>query len=140
MHRITDKLYLGDWINANDVHFLEGNEIKAILNLCSEKDTNVKDILNVYYHIIDGHGTTEDQLYYAVRTLDDLVEENGRVLVHCLAGISRSPTVTAIYIAWKTKVSFDDALDFIAKARPIIDLNRHFLELGPQVLRKLRGY
>lgn len=105
MHRITEKLYISDWIEANSRDFLEGNDIKCVLNVCRERDNdNIEGVKYTHYPMIDGEGTTGEQLEYAVKTLELLINENNKVLVHCLAGVSRSPMVVALYIAWKTKV------------------------------------
>ncbi len=45
------------------------------------------------------------------------------VLVHCAAGISRSPTVAAAYLMRKYRWPAADALAFVKKARPVIDPN-----------------
>ena len=40
---------------------------------------------------------------------DSVRESSGRVLVHCLAGISRSPTVVIAYVMHHLRLSIDDA-------------------------------
>ena len=142
MNKITDKIFLGDWEDANSFHFLTGNEIKCVFNVCREVNNKqvLADVAQVHYPMVDGHPTTEDELFHAVKTFETLVDEHDKVLIHCLAGISRSATVLGIYLAWKTKVSFDDAINFIAKVRPIVNPNNHFMRLGPKVLARLRGY
>lgn len=141
MNRITEKIYISDWVDANSYHFLQGNEIKCVLNVCRQKDNdNIDGVKYIHYPMIDGEGTDITQMEHAVRTLELLLNENDKVLVHCLAGVSRSPMVVALYLAWKTGTSFDDGLKFVAGGRPCVDPNNHFLRLGPKVLQKLRGY
>jgi len=41
--------------------------------------------------------------------VDSVRESSGRVLVHCLAGISRSPTVVIAYVMYHLRLSIDDA-------------------------------
>ncbi|KAM7298275.1 putative vh5 dual specificity phosphatase [Ixodes scapularis] len=45
----------------------------------------------------------------ACRFLDKVRESGGCVLVHCLAGISRSPTVAIAYVMRHLRLSSDDA-------------------------------
>ena len=44
---------------------------------------------------------------------DKVHEANGCVLVHCLAGISRSPTLAIAYIMKHMRMSSDDAYRYV---------------------------
>ena len=46
-----------------------------------------------------------------------LLEGGGCVLVHCAAGVSRSPFVIALYLSWKRGMPFDDAIGLVAERR-----------------------
>ncbi|CAF90678.1 unnamed protein product, partial [Tetraodon nigroviridis] len=52
---------------------------------------------------------------------------NGRVLVHCLAGISRSATIAIAYIMKRMELSLDEAYRFVKEKRPTISPNFNFL-------------
>lgn len=64
----------------------------------------------------------------------------GKVLVHCLAGISRSPTICIAYLMYSRHLSLDQAHDFIKQRRTLISPNLNFMRqlaeyerlLGPQ--------
>jgi len=49
------------------------------------------------------------------------------VLVHCLAGISRSVTVTVAYLMSQQGMTLDEAYDFVKKAKPNISPNFNFM-------------
>jgi dual specificity phosphatase 12 len=52
----------------------------------------------------------------------------GRVLVHCLQGISRSGAIVVSYIMKSLNMQYTDALDLARKYRPIITPNLAFAE------------
>lgn len=49
------------------------------------------------------------------------------VLVHCLAGISRSVTVTVAYLMQKMNLSLNDAYDFVKRKKSNISPNFNFM-------------
>ena len=49
-----------------------------------------------------------------------------KVLVHCMAGASRSATIVIAYLMWTNKWKFDKALDFVTTKRPIVCPNDGF--------------
>jgi len=49
------------------------------------------------------------------------------VLVHCLAGISRSVTVTMAYLMYKRSLSLNDAYDLVRARKSNISPNFHFM-------------
>lgn len=60
--------------------------------------------------------------------IKDALASKGRVLVHCQAGVSRSPTIVAAYMMREKQLSAQQALDIIKLRRAIIEPNRGFLE------------
>eukprot|EP00026_Physarum_polycephalum_P008812 Phypoly_transcript_08913.p1 GENE.Phypoly_transcript_08913~~Phypoly_transcript_08913.p1 ORF type:complete len:456 (+),score=104.39 Phypoly_transcript_08913:70-1437(+) len=70
----------------------------------------------------------EDLLYYfdqAIKFIDEGRRE-GNVLVHCMAGVSRSASVVIAYIMHAEKVSFQVAFEKLKKARPFVHPNEAF--------------
>jgi len=55
-----------------------------------------------------------------------LTETNGSVLVHCMAGISRSSSLIIYYLMKKYAITYDKAYEFVKKARSIIQPNSGF--------------
>jgi protein-tyrosine phosphatase len=58
--------------------------------------------------------------------IDNAVENGGKVLVHCMAGRSRSVTILAAYIINTYGFSVEKTLDFIKNKRNIIEPNIGF--------------
>ena len=49
------------------------------------------------------------------------------VLVHCLAGISRSVTITVAYLMQKRNLSLNEAYDYVKTCKPNISPNFNFM-------------
>ena len=59
--------------------------------------------------------------------VDDARSRGGRVLVHCVAGISRSVTVTIAYIMQEFDLSLNDAFDFVKQRKSDVSPNFGFM-------------
>ncbi|KAJ7063700.1 protein-tyrosine phosphatase-like protein [Mycena amicta] len=60
--------------------------------------------------------------------IQDALAQGGRVLIHCLMGISRSTTVLAAYLMKTRHLSPSAAISFIQKRRPCVQPNYGFLK------------
>lgn len=59
--------------------------------------------------------------------IDDALRSNGNVLVHCSAGISRSPTLVLAYMMKKNCWTLEEAFDKMRQLRCIVDPNVSFI-------------
>lgn len=57
-----------------------------------------------------------------------IIEKGSNVLIHCLAGVSRSPTIVTAYLMHKKKLRFKEALAIIKQTRPFVNPNPGFIE------------
>lgn len=70
----------------------------------------------------------------------DLAINNGsKILIHCMAGISRSVSMIAYYLMKKYFINFDEALNIIKTRRSIANPNNSF-KLQLQVYGKMKQY
>ncbi|CAK5081819.1 unnamed protein product [Meloidogyne enterolobii] len=63
----------------------------------------------------------------AYQFIETAKQEGEKVLIHCLAGISRSPTVAIAYVMRSRKMTNDEAYNFVKCRRPTISPNFNFL-------------
>lgn len=63
----------------------------------------------------------------SVEFIEKAKASNACVLVHCLAGISRSATIAIAYIMKRMDMSLDEAYRFVKEKRPTISPNFNFL-------------
>lgn len=124
MDQITEKIWLGDSHAAMDIKSLRQAGITAVLNVAKDWGfSNYKDPSINYYHVglIDGSGNEQYEFDAAVHTLESILHDGHKVLVHCHAGVSRSPTIVATYIAKQTGHSLNHSIDFVGEKRGIIN-------------------
>lgn len=58
---------------------------------------------------------------------DEAYSQNGKILVHCWAGVSRSATIVAAYLLKHTKLNVLQTITFLQSKRPIVEPNFNFL-------------
>ncbi|KAL7988234.1 hypothetical protein Chor_007153 [Crotalus horridus] len=63
----------------------------------------------------------------AIDFIDEALSRNCGILVHCLAGISRSVTVTVAYLMQKLNLSLNDAYDLVKRKKSNISPNFNFM-------------
>ena len=135
MERISQGIYLGDMTDAVDKQHLFRNGITATLNVASIGHHYTHDgILVSHIPLVDGPGNELWELEGAILALQQLRQEGHTVLVHCLAGVSRSPTVIACYMAISLGCTFEEAINFIQKVRSIVDPHKALIELAHKFL------
>jgi len=94
----------------------------AILNVA--KDSTYEPPPGVEYKKVglsdDGRNDC-DEIDRAIDTLHELVQAGKKVLVHCRAGVSRSPSVVAAYLAKYEGHTLNSALEVVKNGRDIAD-------------------
>jgi len=76
----------------------------------------------------------------AINFIECARASNGKVLVHCQAGVSRSPSIVAAYLISRSRKTLSEAFSFIKDRRSIVAPNINFmgqlLEFEQQSLQK----
>jgi atypical dual specificity phosphatase len=128
---IPSALYLGPRSAASSVSFLTANSITHVLSIGISPRTKVEGIT---YHRL---GLNDDfdapilpTLASAIEIIDSALQSNkgrGRILVHCFAGVSRSPTIIIGYLMKQRGLPLRNALGHIMHVRPRVSPNYGFL-------------
>jgi protein-tyrosine phosphatase len=116
---ITPEIAIGNCDDAIRLEGLRGDGIAGILSLTGWPNSafNRYGIDWRCVELIDGEGNEIGRLHEAVWHLHELVTTTGRVLVHCMEGVSRSPLVVASYLADTAGRPFDECLGELARLR-----------------------
>lgn len=128
--KILDFLFLGSQENALSRSSLHKLGITCVLNVsitCPKAD-HVLDADFLRVPINDGHSAKIISYFeVAFKFVEKCRKANKRVLVHCLAGISRSPTLAIAYLMKHMNMRSDEAFKFVKDKRATISPNFNFL-------------
>lgn len=136
MHRITDNIFLGSVYSLSPGN-LANHKITYLLSVLRQNgvpaqyaayltsfDQNhlVIDIEDVEDENIMQHFATTDAF------IDEAVNSGNNILIHCIAGISRSVTCTAAYLMRHNNWTAEQALEYIKSKRHVANPNASFRE------------
>lgn len=128
---VYDRLYLGSAHNAASWYTLEDLGIKYIVNVTAEIDNFHEHSGITYYKIPikdNNNESIKPHLEESFKKIDEfLSNKNGKVLVHCYMGASRSASVVADYIAKKTNADVTDVICNLIERRPIVNPTQQFV-------------
>uniref|UniRef100_A0AAV2IW50 Dual specificity phosphatase 16 n=1 Tax=Knipowitschia caucasica TaxID=637954 RepID=A0AAV2IW50_KNICA len=128
--RILSHLYLGCQRDVLNKELMQQNEIAYVLNAsntCPKPDFIPE---SHFLRVPVNDSFCEKILPWLDRSVEFIEKAkacNAHVLVHCLAGISRSATIAIAYIMMRMNMSLDEAYRFVKEKRPTISPNFNFL-------------
>jgi len=123
MDKITDHIWIGSFVDANDRNALHQNGIRSILCLdgcLTEKKAEELGVDRIeVVELIDGRGNRPEVFLRAVGLLMQLKTKHSPVLVHCHAGQSRSAAVVCKFLMKQEGNSLTDAMKRITTKRKV---------------------
>jgi len=82
--------------------------------------------------------TNNNQILFSFLSLEEGITQNRGVLIHCLAGVSRSVTVTIAYLISALNMTLNEAYDFVKQRKPSVNPNLNFMGQLLEFERQLR--
>ncbi|TFG06969.1 MAG: hypothetical protein EU539_06260 [Promethearchaeota archaeon] len=140
IYKVHDNLYIGAYWPQLNFDKLRKEGITAIVNLMQEKYyVPPKEFKYLFKGFPDNTYPPHDYLQEILEFIERNIK-NGKVLVHCAMGISRSG---GLIVAWLLKQnpewSWGDAMDYVWKTRrilPAIEIRESVLDY----LESLEGF
>lgn len=122
MQQLEENVWLGNEEAGKDLATLKANGIKHICAVGWDLVEHHKDTGEINYHITNEIYDAPDQdimptLKASLEFIDEVIQKNEKVLIHCVLGISRSATIATAYIMKKHKKTFVEALKFVRSKR-----------------------
>ena len=123
MARILERLYLESASDADRLAKDNPSGISAVINVSMEQSEHKAPALTYLHYPIHDGTSVGPAVFEEVMTAIARQIRIGKVLVHCSAGMSRSPVMVAAYLRYAGRECFECALQTIAELRPLIDPN-----------------
>ena len=122
---ILPNLALGDW---QDVIPATGAYDFSLVMNCAKDCDLVSDVITIKVPLVDGAGNDKQLFQKAVEALSEELEK-GKVLVHCISGISRSAAIVIGYLHKKKGMTINNAYLHVRRLRPSINPKPELLGL-----------
>lgn len=136
--QVTSQLHVGDWEDAARNH---DNEYFDVIMTVADGSPYTGDIK---FPLIDWPLERNMRMFpLALDVLNRLLDDDKRVLVHCIVGISRSPVLCMAHLITRHGYTAEDALRFLKEKRPIVNPIPYWIDVlkGLEISNgeKLRG-
>ena len=128
--QVTAFMFLGNMKDAGDVAALSRLGVDHVLNVTTTPPgyTPQPGIVYKQLHAADnGYQNLRQYFDEAFDFIDAARRRGGAVLIHCQAGVSRSPTIAVAYLIKHWPMSMVEAYRFVKARRSIISPNLNFM-------------
>ncbi|XP_062559785.1 uncharacterized protein LOC134224448 [Armigeres subalbatus] len=127
MNKVMPGLYIGNYRDSKDYQQLDRYQITHIVSI---HDSPRRFHPDKHYLCVMAADTPDQNLSQYFSVCNDFIHsarlKEGHVLIHCLAGMSRSVTVAVAYIMSVTTLNWKEALKVVRAGRAIANPNLGF--------------
>lgn len=126
MKQVIHNLWIGDCSHATDIGLLKEIGITMVMNVgySLKPDITKYSAEGIRYFKIglkDDTTNSKQLVRFAVKALKSFVTHGERTLIHCAAGLSRSPFIVALYIMETHDCDLDGAYKILKEVYPQAD-------------------
>ena len=125
---VTDSIFIGsEWVAKNEA-LLKKHGITHILNAAAQVVTSAPGFVTLNLRMVDGGGESLlSHVFAATIFIDEAVRKKGKVLVHCVEGVSRSVALVIAYFILKEKIDYQTMYKRIRAKRRVAGPNPKFI-------------
>ena len=130
---IKDFLYISSYKTASTVIDLKNLKITNIINCSGDLCENLSyesSLLNIEYLTLNVKDNVSENIeclfFICINYINHVKEKNGKILIHCYKGVSRSVSIVIAYLIYLYKWTYDEAFDFVQSKRSIANPNIGF--------------
>lgn len=127
---ITDCLYLGDAKISRDLNLLKSVGITHIICLAGKSMFESTFIYHMA-HFKDKQDSDMLKLLPSIfEFIDNVIDQkkNNKIFIHCMAGMSRSPSIVMAYLMYKFNLTLKQSYIYVIDKRSCIRPNYIFLQ------------
>lgn len=121
MTLINDRIWLGNYYNGTQLVEENPNGITAVLDVSANPPYEHGKLKYHREPFWDGHTIPETMFWSSLLWLREMYDSGETILLHCVAGISRSPTIAASFLTYHLDWDFNRALRHLSQVRPIVN-------------------
>lgn len=125
---IQDNVYIGDIASAYNLEEMQQlgitHIVTAVLGVRPQFPENFV-YLNVPVRDVESENLKQ-YLPETTKFIEDAVRSGGKVLCHCVCGVSRSATIVAAWVMSRQGYSVDQTIEFLQQRRECVDPNPSF--------------
>ena len=132
--QILPGLWLGSIVSATQPTLLRQARITHVITCLSYNEVaerNLEIPEDIQWTILPVEDEETDTIFphieTAVNTIGNVLGAGGRVLVHCMGGISRSPALVSSYVIWRLRLRWVAAVAYVRERRSCVNPNPQFL-------------
>jgi len=126
MKQVIHNLWIGDCSHATDIKLLKELGITMVLNVGYSLNPDRNKYINAgirYFKVgLKDEPTNSKQLIrLAVKALKSFIIHGEKTIIHCAAGLSRSPFIVALYIMETHDCDLNEAYKILKEVYPAAD-------------------
>ena len=128
--QVLPHMYLGNMRDASDASVLHGLGVSYVLNVTAKPPSYTMDPGIQYKQLVASDNGLQNLRQFfdeAFAFIDEAKNNRSGVLIHCQAGISRSPTIAVAYLMKRYPMAMAEAYKFVKTRRSIISPNLNFM-------------